>query len=273
MWEERKMGKMLQKVISAFSYSGGTGKSTLTKELACLYAASGDRFQTPAVCLVDATPDGGSQHILFRLSPRFSICDLLEELADRSAYYSEFELIQQYDWPMLEKYLSYDPIRHIYILPSLWTWPNEIYDQAKIDCLVQILRKFFDVILLDTGNAIYPVTRMCAQCSSVSLMIVTDDKSCLLRTTKGYREHPELFDPKVTIPVLNRYPIKSKKRFFLQDEIADFLHLEDLMILPEMPGVWMLNNTQDSLVGQGKKSKLYTALRNLSDRIEHMQAP
>ena len=86
---------MLQKVISAFSYSGGTGKSTLTKELACLYAASGERFHTPAVCLVDATPDGGSQHILFRLSPRFSICDLLKELANHSEYYSEFELVQQ----------------------------------------------------------------------------------------------------------------------------------------------------------------------------------
>ena len=110
---------MKQVIITFAAPSGGAGKSTISREVAIassLTDINGDHIRT---CLVDANMHFGSQAHFFKLRPKYNITDLVSECS-RLHERMSFSAIDEYygNWGNIEKYLTYIPEYHLYLLPE-----------------------------------------------------------------------------------------------------------------------------------------------------------
>ena len=133
------------KVICLTSSNSGEGKSWVCSNLAISCAQYGKK-----VLIIDADLRKGRQHRIFRKSNRAGLSDLLKELRGE---------VKEEDIPKIEDELTVKiqdtEVNNVYLLTSgpVPFNPSELLGTANIDFLLNLLKKEFDLIIIDTPPA------------------------------------------------------------------------------------------------------------------------
>lgn len=133
------------KVISLTSSNAGEGKSWVTANLAISCAQYGKK-----VLIVDADLRKGRQHRIFRKSNRTGLSDLLKNLRGN---------LKEEDVQKIEEELTLKiqdtEVSNVYLLSSgpVPFNPSELLGTANIEFLLELLKKEFDLIIVDTPPA------------------------------------------------------------------------------------------------------------------------
>ena len=133
------------KVICLTSANSGEGKSWVCSNLAISCAQYGKK-----VLIIDADLRKGRQHRIFRKSNRAGLSDLLKELRGE---------VKEEDIPKIEDELTVKiqdtEVNNVYLLTSgpVPFNPSELLGTANIDFLLNLLKKEFDLIIIDTPPA------------------------------------------------------------------------------------------------------------------------
>ena len=133
------------KVICLTSSNAGEGKSWVTANLAISCAQYGKK-----VLIIDADLRKGRQHRIFKKSNRTGLSDLLKNL--RGALTEEDG--QKIEEELTVKIQDTD-VPNVYLLSSgpVPFNPSELLGTANIGFLLNLLRKEFDLIIIDTPPA------------------------------------------------------------------------------------------------------------------------
>lgn len=259
---------MNQKVICVCGPSGGVGKSTVTKELAIAFSATKVNGVNVKTCIVDANLIFGTQKSFFSIVKQPTIEDWVTELRVSMRNLSNDEIVARYDWAQIERYLFYSPKHNLHILPA----PSrgnyfEIF-QEEFDIMIYALKKYFDVIVIDTGNNLEAVTIAAMKIADDVLVMVTDESRTLdsaRRLRARVREH--------NIPinkfrvVFNKCPLRHSERLFSKKEVEEQLLIPVIITLPYNKDTWKLNNAQIPIISDKKKSKLKKRLLQLAHSL------
>ncbi len=133
------------KVICLTSSNSGEGKSWVCSNLAISCAQYGKK-----VLIIDADLRKGRQHRIFRKSNRAGLSDLLKELRGE---------VKEEDIPKIVEELTIKiqdtEVNNVYLLTSgpVPFNPSELLGTANIDFLLDLLKKEFDLIIIDTPPA------------------------------------------------------------------------------------------------------------------------
>ncbi len=133
------------KVICLTSSNAGEGKSWVTSNLAISCAQYGKK-----VLIIDADLRKGRQHRIFKKSNRTGLSDLLKNL--RGSLTEEDE--QKIEEELTVKIQDTD-VPNVYLLTSgpVPFNPSELLGTANIQFLLNLLKKEFDLIIIDTPPA------------------------------------------------------------------------------------------------------------------------
>ncbi|MGN1013586.1 MAG: CpsD/CapB family tyrosine-protein kinase [Clostridia bacterium] len=133
------------KVICLTSSNAGEGKSWVTANLAISCAQYGKK-----VLIIDADLRKGRQHRIFKKSNRTGLSDLLKNLRGN---------LKEEDAQKIEEELTLKiqdtEVSNVYLLSSgpVPFNPSELLGTADIEFLLELLKKEFDLIIIDTPPA------------------------------------------------------------------------------------------------------------------------
>ncbi len=133
------------KTICLTSSNASEGKSWVAANLAISCAQYGKR-----VLVIDADLRKGRQHRIFKKNNRTGLSDLLKDLRGE---------IKEKDIPKIEEELTIKiqdtEVSNVYLLTSgpVPFNPSELLGTANIDYLLSLLKKEFDLIIIDTPPA------------------------------------------------------------------------------------------------------------------------
>lgn len=193
------------KVISLTSSNAGEGKSWVTANLAISCAQYGKK-----VLIVDADLRKGRQHRIFRKSNRTGLSDLLKNLRGN---------LKEEDVQKIEEELTLKiqdtEVSNVYLLSSgpVPFNPSELLGTANIEFLLELLKKEFDLIIVDTPPATI-ITDALLFANKVDYMFIVASsrktkKEGLVNTKKAI----ESVGGKISGIILNQIPTERRKEY------------------------------------------------------------
>lgn len=193
------------KVICLTSSNAGEGKSWVTANLAISCAQYGKK-----VLIIDADLRKGRQHRIFKKSNRTGLSDLLKNL--RGALTEEDG--QKIEEELTVKIQDTD-VPNVYLLSSgpVPFNPSELLGTANIEFLLNLLRKEFDLIIIDTPPASI-ITDALIFANKVNYMFLVASsrktkKELLLNTKKAI----ESVGGKIPGIILNQISTERRKEY------------------------------------------------------------
>lgn len=177
------------KVILITSSCMGEGKSTVSANLATVFAQQGKR-----VLLVDADMRRGRQHYVFEVNTK---CGLSNYLAD--VEWNENELFNKTN------------VDNLYLLPSGNVPPNpsELLSSERMKNLIEQCKKSFDVIILDGPPCLVVADGLILARYADSTIIVSSYKETHKDELKNTKKAIENVGGKIGGVVLNKMNVKS----------------------------------------------------------------
>lgn len=224
---------MYQKVLCFTSASGGTGKSTITKEIAAELVKSPVEGHSPRVCIVDIDYGHGSQDTLLGLLPKYSIYDVRDALLkDQSGIIT--------DWNIIEKYISYSTELDIHLVPELHQHERDELTADEFCLLINSLRSFYDYILIDTGQQLTSASICAMRISNYTFYLIEDSRRCVqaLRKLFGVFQRQNIILPHTGI-IINKI---SKNRFYSYEQLQDLFPVNSINEVPQNDDIWKYNN-------------------------------
>ena len=197
------------KAICLTSSNAGEGKSWVSANLAISCAQYGKK-----VLIIDADLRKGRQHRIFKKSNRTGLSDLLKNLRGE---------IKEEDVAKIEEDLEEDltikiqdtEISNVYLLTAgpVPFNPSELLGTANIDFLLDLLKKEFDLIIIDTPPASI-ITDALIFATKVDYMFLVASsrktkKELLLNTKKSI----EAVGGKVPGIILNQISVDRRKEY------------------------------------------------------------
>ena len=193
------------KVISLTSSNAGEGKSWVTANLAISCAQYGKK-----VLIVDADLRKGRKHRIFRKSNRTGLSDLLKNLRGN---------LKEEDVQKIEEELTLKiqdtEVSNVYLLSSgpVPFNPSELLGTANIEFLLELLKKEFDLIIVDTPPATI-ITDALLFANKVDYMFIVASsrktkKEGLVNTKKAI----ESVGGKISGIILNQIPTERRKEY------------------------------------------------------------
>lgn len=193
------------KTICLTSSNAGEGKSWVSANLAVSCAQYGKK-----VLIIDADLRKGRQHRIFKKSNRTGLSDLLKTLRGE---------IKEEDIPKIEEDLTIKiqdtQINNVYLLTSgpVPFNPSELIGTANIEFLLNLLKKEFDIIIIDTPPASI-ITDALIFATKVDYMFLVASsrktkKDLLLNTKKSI----EAVGGKVPGIILNQVAVDRRKEY------------------------------------------------------------
>jgi len=183
----------LGNVITLFSTKGGVGKTFIATNLAvALKKESGKR-----IVLVDLDLDFGNAALALNIAPKFTICDVVDD-------------INNIDQDLIESYL----ISHesgIRILPAnLKPQITEFINAEHIQIILKILQKSFDYVIIDMPARFYETVGPAFVIADNLFVVTTPEISTIRNVKSALLTLGDLNYPKSKIKViLNRSDRKS----------------------------------------------------------------
>ena len=264
-YESRK-----QQVIAVYSPKGGVGKSTVTKELAYMFANSADvNGHEIRVIVVDVDLDMPDVSTLFRVVPRPNMADWTRDIeADREA----------------GRALRYEPdeIKKNYVVkvaPNLDVLcGTENLTEAKMitaghlkTMITALQRCDYDIIMLDCANGVNVNTMRPLFMANQILWIATMDRTTLEETTRAFNAlRQQSLDMSKIKVILNTVPKKEKEKQFNKQDIEGFITAPIMDGIPYTKDSRLANNAQEALV-LGNPTEFTKAVRRIGNALYPLQ--
>ena len=268
---------MKQVTITVACPQGGVGKSTVSHEIAIaasLTNINGDHIRT---CLVDSNLNFGSQAHFFGANPKYNITDFVSECNELHKTMTFAEVDEYYaKWENIEKFLTYIPDYHLYLLPAPSNGRHYEISHNEMDQLFFHLKQHFDVIVCDTGNNNESVTLAAIILADIPIIIATDDETTIRnieRLRKRLRMDRSLpinnFDDlmgRIRL-VVNKYSMDEKKNYYSIQEIESITYMNLAGVLPDNKDTWLMANLKNPIVTDTVQSPLKKELLKLSHAL------
>lgn len=244
---------MKQSVISIISPAGGVGKSTISKELACIFGATRIDGKPLSVCLVDGNLMFGCQRALFRVS--YTQHDLSTWLSDHRKLVGTMDygsIEELYTWSYMEKYISRINEHNVYLITAPEKCRGGLdMTSSEANTLIRTLKRLFDVIIIDTANDLSSLTVSAIELSSKALFVINDDQRSLtkmlaLRQTLIRQKMIESVSGKAEI-IFNKYSQNRNQRFADPATVEDILQFPVVSVIPYFADSIYYNNRSKSL--------------------------
>lgn len=230
-----------QSVICIASPKGGTGKSTIAKELALHMS------KKTSTCLIDLDISHGALNALFKILPSATIVDWFRDYHRYKSTIPLADLSDIYTWDKIQEYLVLAPNSTLHILPAPIVGDSREINEVDLETLIYYLKKYFTCIILDTGSNLEPQTRAALSLSDQFFLIATDDNTCINSLQKFRRQiHLNHWGEHKFNLIINQQP-KSPLATYSFTELEALLQFRMLAVLPDTDEVWMLNNAGISL--------------------------
>ena len=245
---------MYQKVLCFTSASGGTGKSTITKEIAAELVKTPVEGHSPRVCIVDIDYGHGSQDTLLGLLPKYSIYDVRDALLKNPS-----GIIT--DWNAIEKYISYSTELDIHLVPELHQQERDELTADEFCLLINSLRSFYDYILIDTGQQLTCASICAMRISDYTFYLIEDSRRCVqsLRKLFGVLKRQEIIVPHTGI-IINK---ASNKRFYSFEKLYELLPVNSINEVPQNNDMWKYNNAVHPAVNCQNEKEWIKAINNI----------
>ena len=193
------------KTICLTSSNASEGKSWVTANLAISCAQYGKK-----VLIIDADLRNGRQHRIFKKSNRTGLSDLLKNLRG-TIKEDEVQKIEE----ELTMKIQDTEVNNVYLLPSgpVPFNPSELLGTANIEFLLSLLKKEFDLIIIDTPPASI-ITDALLFATKVDYMFIVASsrktkKELLLNTKKAV----ESVGGKIPGIILNEISTERRKEY------------------------------------------------------------
>ena len=239
---------MKKSLIAIASPAGGVGKSTLSKELAALYAKTKLDGIPLRTCIVDANITFGSQRILFGIGQtKYDIENLILDYRENVKNYGFNNIDTIYDWDGLQKYFTYVKHLNVYLLPAPERPSSVNVSLSEADVIFRLLMKYFDVVIVDTANDASSFTISAILLSSYTAFVLVDDERSIAKTIQMRRVLNSLgcgdrlkHDCGI---IYNMYQPK-KSRYLEVMDVEERVKLPVIETIPYYQELWTYNNRQ-----------------------------
>ena len=242
---------MKKTLIAVASPAGGVGKSTLSKELAALYARTQIDGIPLSTCLVDANITLGSQRALLGIGQtKYDIDNFILEYRENVARYGFNNLDSVYDWNLIQKYMTYVKHLNLYLLPAPESPSDVKVSLSEADVLFRLLMKFFDVVIVDTANDASSFTTSAILLSSYTAFVLVDDERSIAKTIQMRRVLNALGCGerlKQNCGIIYNMYQKRKYRYLEVSDVEERVKLPVIGTVPYYQDLWTYNNRQVTL--------------------------
>ena len=193
------------KTICLTSSDAGEGKSWVSANLAISCAQYGKK-----VLIVDADLRKGRQHRIFRKSNRTGLSDLLKDLRGN---------LKEHDVQKIEEELTLKiqdtEAQNVYLLPSgpVPFNPSELLGTANIDFLLDLLKKEFDLIIIDTPPASIITDALLFATKVDYMFLVASSRKTKKETLLNTKKAIEAVGGKIPGIILNQISTDRRKEY------------------------------------------------------------
>ena len=193
------------KTICLTSSDAGEGKSWVSANLAISCAQYGKK-----VLIVDADLRKGGQHRIFRKSNRTGLSDLLKDLRGN---------LKEDDVQKIEEELTLKiqdtEAQNVYLLPSgpVPFNPSELLGTANIDFLLDLLKKEFDLIIIDTPPASIITDALLFATKVDYMFLVASSRKTKKETLLNTKKAIEAVGGKIPGIILNQISTDRRKEY------------------------------------------------------------
>lgn len=245
---------MKQSVLCIAGPSGGTGKSSIAKELSIAFS------QQVKTCLIDLDLSCGGQNSLFKILPKKNIMDWVND------YHRERDLqpLQKirHDWDYIQQFFALPFFDSLYLLPAPGDGHVHELEAEDLEMILLHLLEYFEVVILDTGSNLDSATKTAMACSDRTFLVCTADQTCIdnMKKLRRYIRQKDWDMDKFSL-IINRQP--AKKALYSPDEIEDILYMPVIGTIPEENNLWMLNNACISAIRDPENSPFKKSLLKL----------
>lgn len=250
---------MKHSIICISGTNGGTGKSTITKELAIGFSKKGIR-----TCLIDLSH--GTQNAFFRILPRLGIAEWLENYHASALKLTLDALTEQYSWDRIQQYLTYSRNHDVYLLTAPSDDRCYSITQVELSTILSLLYDYFDVILIDTDSQLDASIMPAFPYADRVLLTATADATCINNLKKLRRIiRNQEWDLNRFSLILNRQP-EDKNAFYMPGDLESILYFPVIAVLPEDEQVWMYNNASLPII-TGPDTPLKESFNKLIEKL------
>ena len=252
-------------IISVHCPKGGVGKSSISKELASIYAQCSVNGEKLRVCLVDMDLDYGDAAIMFGLKQNKSISDWARAVREQWLIKGDNSS---------EVVFSYDQIDACYLLThqsglKILAAPKNHKDSAlmsaeMVTTIVNNLRSLFDVVILDTGNGVKEFTVRSLEMADKILMVCNSDLTTINEILTLKKTLEQIQYPMHKISLLMNEVVKGEESF--GDETSSYLNIGLIGKLPKTVQLKQANNNCQVL-SLGPETPFTMELRRVANTI------
>ena len=243
---------------------GGVGKSSISKELAVVYALSKVNGQNLKVCLIDMDVDYGDIAVMLEMKPNKSISDWARAIRSRQSENMETDLLFSFD--EMKRFYLLEHKSGLFVLAA----PTNLRDAALINeemvtVIVENLKKEFDVVIIDTGNNVKDFTITSMELADRVLMIGNTDIATVneLLTLKKTLEQIQFPMNKVQL-LMNEIKQSDETQ---AKEIASYLGLPIIGKLPRVSSIEKSNNNGEALSMSEQDNNFTMELKRVANTI------
>lgn len=193
------------KTICLTSSDAGEGKSWISANLAISCAQYGKK-----VLIVDADLRKGRQHRIFKKSNRTGLSDLLKDLRGN---------LKEDDVQKIEEELTLKiqdtEVQNVYLLPSgpVPFNPSELLGTANVDFLLELLKKEFDLIIIDTPPASIITDALLFATKVDYMFLVASSRKTKKETLLNTKKAIEAVGGKIPGIILNQISTDRRKEY------------------------------------------------------------
>jgi len=268
------MKELKQITVTITSPSGGCGVSTMSKELCIWFSRLFGGDKRLRICYADMHAGSGAAIPLLGLSDcRYCLSDLVKDMRTWTRESSnpdpESMLLNTMTWRNLEKYVSYDRIKEVYVLPSSKEAISSAVNSTEARLILEALSKNFDLLIADTPTVtpLAPITAGCMESSDKILFLVRNDADGI---ESMLRMRKDLIDAGLSGKISESAKMAllmtpAKDSYMKVKEIEEYLGFPVLCKIPYYQPAWTFNNSCSQIAHKG--SPVEPAVRSIAGWI------
>lgn len=249
--------------IAVHCPKGGVGKSSISKELAITYALSGINGQPLRVCLVDMDIDYGDIAVMLDLKQNKTIADWAKVIRTRIGNDNESDVMFSYE--EIEKYYLLEHKSGLKVLAA----PTNYRDAALINeqivrIVINNLKKYFDVIVIDTGNNVKGFTVVSMEMADHIIMVCNLDVATINEILTLRKTLEQISFPMNKIGLLMNEVKKGDEANI--NQISTFLGIPLIGVLPRVQAIETANN-QGVALAMGPDNPFTIGIKKVANTI------
>ena len=258
-----------KRIISVYSPKGGSGKSSVTKELACAFVRDDASIngRKPKVLLVDLDFSACDLHTIFSIPPSPNIMSWVNMMRrDIQATGS----IPPYDKYTIDKFIRHNVHEGLDILvgPPM-NQESKLFTVEIVSAICKNLKACdYDIVIYDNAPSKEEETLRILEQSDDVLCLCTLDTTTIAELSEFLKIARERsFDASKLKLVINNVPTDSKNIDIFPQDIIDLYDIKPLGQLPHDDNVRLSNNSAYALLLDKKETPYVKSMKNIANAL------